>query len=51
MVLLAAKHLLVSIAQYYTSEPIERPSRPIHLNVHIEFDPGMAGRRVFWYTA
>ena len=25
----------------YTLEPTERPSRPIHLNVYIEFDPGM----------
>ena len=31
---------------YYTSEPIQRPSRPIHLNVHIEFDPGMVGKSV-----
>ena len=31
---------------YYTLEPILRPSRPIHLNVHIEFDPGMVGKGV-----
>ena len=27
-------------------EPISQPSRPIHLNVHIEFDPGMVGKGV-----
>ena len=25
---------------------VERPSRPIHLNVHIEFNPGMVGKGV-----
>ena len=29
---------------YNTSEPIYRPSRPIHLNVHIEFILGMVGK-------
>ena len=31
---------------YYTFEPIYRPSQPIHLNVHIQFDPGMVGKGV-----
>ena len=31
---------------YYTSEPISQPSRPIHLHVHIEFDPRMVGKSV-----
>ena len=31
---------------YYTLEPMERPSRPIHLNVHMEFDPGMVWKGV-----
>ena len=31
---------------YYTLEPIYRPSQPIHLNVHIQFDPGMVGKGV-----
>ena len=29
---------------YHTLEPVQRPSWPIHLNVHIEFDPGMVGK-------
>ena len=33
------------IAQY-TEWPIVSPSRPIHLNVHVEFDPGMVGKGV-----
>ena len=30
----------------YTSEPISRPSRPCHLNVHIKVDPRMVGKGV-----